>query len=79
MTNARLDLPKVDGSRPCTGPWMVSGSLELATFYQHVVTSIELTDKWHKKYAIEANLRPFLSNIDLLQAKSSPAKSIELI
>lgn len=73
----RLNLPKIGGSRSCTGLGMVSGSVELAKFYQHVVTSIELADRWHKKYTIEADLRPFLSNIGLSQAKTRPAKSTE--
>ncbi len=30
-----------------------------------------------QKYIIEANLRPFLSDIGLLQAKTGPAKSTE--
>ncbi len=78
MTNERLNLPEIDGNRSYTGPQMVAGSLELAKFYQHIVTSIELADKWRKNTPIEANLRPFLSNIGSLQLKTGPAKSTEV-
>ena len=41
----RPDLPGNDAIKAVDGHLLGSGSLELATFHQHSVTSIELADK----------------------------------
>ncbi len=66
MTNAGLNLPKIDDNRSCSGSRMVSGSLELAKFWRHAVTSIELADKWQRK----CNFKAVSVNFRLVQAES---------